>query len=686
MLAFVLGGAVGAFVVLLAALLFFFTENRVSRNVLLALMWSPVGGALGALGWAAGPSLGVWIATTVGQQELLSSPGYADFYYYYSLFLLWQAGMGLTLGGLFSRESAEGPAGSAPAPVAGRNWVVRIARIALFAVAALVFAFLARTEFPQNYRSAEWQRAYKKHVAERPPMPNPPATTPSPENPPIQLPERPSLDNLPKIQSVAPERMLILHAFGKYVPGNVSPQPLPVAPASTHYLVRYAIPGANTAGKTGPVVWVQVDEYPNAAWALYESFQRANHPDFAGSIRTVRFGSQIYTRREAAEGQQSSYSWRSENRLVALSFWSADPDGILKAYLERFPSSEKRATGSSPNRNTEHPSLEDLREVQLQSPKQMLILHPFGEYVPSDERALKSVARLTPWAHNAFTPLNPNTPATQRYSVKYTVSEEPANRWQFNPTVEVGVEEYPNAAWAQYGIFQHAAGVDLANSPRPVKFGSRLYGQATDAAKGQNGSYMWASKNRLISISFSSAEPDEILKAYLERFPASEKASPEEIAKARAPRPEQQMLVLHQLGAYVPSRPSSGTTMQPPVAKYYSVRYALPGAPTMGKTGPTVDVEVYEYPNAAWAKYEIFERGGQTNFNPPRPVKFGNRIYGGAKAAATGQSGAYTNGQNGQYVWASGDRLIVMRFSSAEPDEVLKAYLEKFPTAAEDRP
>ena len=98
----------------------------------------------------------------------------------------------------------------------------------------------------------------------------------------------------------------------------------------------------------------------------------------------------------------------------------------------------------------------------------------------------------------------------------------------------------------------------------------------------------------------------------------------------------------------------------------------------MGNTGPVVDVQVYEYPNAAWAQYEIFERGGQTNLaNPARPVKFGSRIYGQAKAAATGQIG--------EYVWASGNRLIVMPFYFSEPDEVLKAYLEKFPPSSADR-
>ncbi len=673
---FLIGGAVGGFVVFLGALICF-SERKLSRTFLTALELSPVGAILGGLGWAAGPSLGNPILHVIG--ETVNPYTNAQAACSYSLFLVWQAGMGLTLGWLFSREpvavpasSAPAPASSAPAPVVGSNRVARIARIALFAAAALVSAFIARTEFPRQYQSAEWQRAYKKHVAERPPMPPQPAERPSMETLPNQLPERPSLENLPEVQPVAPQKMLILHQFGEYVPGDVRPEPIPKAPATTWYGVRYAIPGPSTLGKTGPVVNVQVTEYPNAAWARYKIFQHANGIDLANSTRAVKFGNRIYGQAtETAEGRHGFYTWRSGNRLIALWFYSADPDEILKAYLERFPSSEMRPTENPPSRPPEAPSLENLREVQLLAPKQMLILHQFGEYVPGDVRAGKTLPPQN------FKTSTANGPATQHYSVKYTVPDAPLFAGRFRPTVEVHVEEYPNAAWAQYEIFQHAPGLALGNSARSVKFGSLIYGGATDAARGQNGSYIWASRNRLISLSFDLAEPDEILEAYLKKFPPPEKASMEDQREAEQAMP-QQMLVLHQFGEYVPQRPYSGTTVQPPVAKYYSVRYALPGAPTMGNTGSVVDVQLYEYPNAAWAQYEIFEQGGQTNLaNPARPVKFGSRIYGQAKATATGQ--------NGEYVWASGNRLIVMRFYFSEPDEVLKAYLERFPPSSADR-
>jgi hypothetical protein len=678
---FLIGGAVGGFIVFLAALICF-SERKLSRAFLTALELSSVGAILGGLGWAAGPSLGNSILHVIG--ETVNPYTNAQAACSYSLFLVWQTGMGLTIGWLFPRQPVEVPASSDPASAAGSSQVTRIARIALFAAATLTLVFFAVREFPQSYQSAQWQRAYKKHVAEKPPLVNPPspAEAPSPKTSPIQIPEKPSLENLPAVQAVAPDRMLILHSIGEYVPRVVSPDARALASqhsGMTYYLVRYAIPGA-PSDNPGPVLWVQVEDYPNAAWAQYKVLQRLSGIN-ANSKSMVKFGNRVYGRTtEGDGGQDGSYLWWSANRLVDVSwFHSADTDAVLKAYLERYPSFERRSAEDSPNQHSETPSQENLREVQLLEPKQMLILHQLGQYVPDSTRAGKTITPKEAKAAAA------SSSKPQSYWVKYDVPDAPLFAGRFRPTVEVRVEEYPDATWAQYELFQHAPGLASGNSPRPVKFGSLLYGNATEGAKGQNGLYTWASRNRLINISFDLAEPDDILKAYLEKFPTSEKASPEDVAQAQAGGPEQ-MLVLHPFGDYVPQRPYSGTTVQPPLAKYYSVRYALPGASSMGKTGPVVDVEVYEYPSAAWAKYEIFEQGGRTDLaNPARSFKFGNRIYGQAKAAAIGQSGAYNNGQIGEYVWASGNRLIVIRFYSAEPDEVLKAYLEKFPTAPTDR-
>lgn len=76
MLAFAIGGAVGAFLVLFAALTFFSDHRKPSRIFLSSLKWSALGGVLGALGWAAGPFLGELILDVVGRRTL--SPSVRD--------------------------------------------------------------------------------------------------------------------------------------------------------------------------------------------------------------------------------------------------------------------------------------------------------------------------------------------------------------------------------------------------------------------------------------------------------------------------------------------------------------------------------------------------------------------------------------------------------------------------------
>lgn len=682
---FLVGGGVGGFIVSLAAVLCFSEARDRSRTLSTVLSGSVAGAVLGGLGWAAGPSLGHPILSVLGETRNPYTNAQAACSY--SVYLVWQTGMGLVIGWLFSRQPAEVPASSVPASPTGSSHLTRLVRIALFAASILIFLFLVIREFPQSYQNAQWQRAYKKHVAEKPPLPTPPplpVEVPSPQTSTIQVPEKPSEENLPAVQAVAPGRMLILHSIGEYVPRVVSPDATALAhqhSGMTYYLVRYALPGA-TADNPGPVLWVQVEDYPNAAWAQYGLLKRLTGIN-SNSKSIVQFGNRVYGRTtESGTAKDGSYIWTSQNRLVDVSWFnSADTGAVLKAYLEKYSSSERQSTEDSANLQSEPPSQENLREVPLLEPKQILILHQLGPYIPDNTRAGKTI---TAKAANAAAA---SSSKPQSYWVKYDIPNAPVFAGNLRPTVEVRVEEYANAEWARYEMFQRDRGLASGASPRPVKFGSLLYGNTTEGAKGQNGFYTWTSGNRLINISFSLADPDEILREYLKKFPATEKASPEDVARAEAQAAEPgRMLVLQQLGGYVPQRPHSGTTPQPPVAKYHNVRYALPGAPDMGNTGPVVDVQVYEYPNTAWAKYEIFEQGGLTDLaNPPRPVKFGSRIYGGANAAPDGQHGSFTTGQNGKYLWASENRLVVIQFYSAEPDAVLKAYLAKFPPPSEDR-
>src|SRR5579862_3463739 len=91
---FLIGGAVGGFIVFLAALIFF-KERAQPRSWLTVLGGSVAGAILAALGWAAGPSLGNPILRVTG--ETVNPYGDAQAACSYSLFLIWQAGMGLAL-------------------------------------------------------------------------------------------------------------------------------------------------------------------------------------------------------------------------------------------------------------------------------------------------------------------------------------------------------------------------------------------------------------------------------------------------------------------------------------------------------------------------------------------------------------------------------------------------------------
>ena len=157
--------------------------------------------------------------------------------------------------------------------------------------------------------------------------------------------------------------------------------------------------------------------------------------------------------------------------------------------------------------------MDNLGEVQQRPPNQVLILSQFGAYV-----AGRTYSGKTHPPMDAKT-LTPRAPTAQAYSVRYALPGAPTGGPNVGPHVDVQVLEYPNASWATHEVVDQGFGIDLGNPARPVKFGYRLYGQARPATSGQDGFYIWASNSWIVSLQFFSAEPDEVLKAYLEKFP-----------------------------------------------------------------------------------------------------------------------------------------------------------------------
>lgn len=94
------GGLVGALLVLGAIFLAVPMRERKRRLQLSCLLWPLLGGLLGAIGWALGPSLGILLWHFIHGLGL-GSPGdttYTEAPRAYSLYVVWQTGMGLALG------------------------------------------------------------------------------------------------------------------------------------------------------------------------------------------------------------------------------------------------------------------------------------------------------------------------------------------------------------------------------------------------------------------------------------------------------------------------------------------------------------------------------------------------------------------------------------------------------------
>lgn len=112
-LALFLGGAIGGFLILASALLLF-TRERASRALVVAIFWSLIGGVLGIVGWALGPSLGLalWLGLhslhlTLPGEGLRNALGWTS--HTYSILIVWQTGIAVLLGFLLRRRPLGSP-------------------------------------------------------------------------------------------------------------------------------------------------------------------------------------------------------------------------------------------------------------------------------------------------------------------------------------------------------------------------------------------------------------------------------------------------------------------------------------------------------------------------------------------------------------------------------------------------
>ena len=85
-----LGGLAGAFCIICTVSLLFNSGLTWQRRIIKALCWTPVGAILAVIGWALGPSLGVALN--------LAAPADTFKNHLFSLWAVWQAGIGFVLG------------------------------------------------------------------------------------------------------------------------------------------------------------------------------------------------------------------------------------------------------------------------------------------------------------------------------------------------------------------------------------------------------------------------------------------------------------------------------------------------------------------------------------------------------------------------------------------------------------
>lgn len=144
------------------------------------------------------------------------------------------------------------------------------------------------------------------------------------------------------------------------------------------------------------------------------------------------------------------------------------------------------------------------------------------------------------------------------------------------------------------------------------------------------------------------------------------------------PLPVEQVLVLQPIAGH----PCGLHTLAPrptgsPESVGYVVGYKLSETATRGELH-FADVEVRQYPNAAWATYQTMNFMWDLVAQNPKAVttvtKFGNKVI-------MNRLMRYPNGGGDLYFyWASGNWFVRITFNVSEDDEFLKEYLTRYPS------
>ena len=260
---FFVGCFLGSFLILFASLFLFGPSSSEWRVLKLALAGAIAGGFLGMAGWGLGEAIG---SATNQQIE------------FFSLYLVWQPGVALTLAVLLSVPE---PPSRAAGVTTLRTTRYRVVPALLFfgSIGAFLLWYVSRTRSAHR-KSAQLNKVFEECRSKAPPIP-----------------DRPSFDPM------TIEQALILEPIGDFAPQNHSMNRATAtasagaSPPSVYFSVSYFLARDPRPMSGSPMISVTVQQLPNAAWAGYSAQYPACNLYMMGSRResSTKFGNQIFT-------------------------------------------------------------------------------------------------------------------------------------------------------------------------------------------------------------------------------------------------------------------------------------------------------------------------------------------------------------------------------------------------------
>ena len=304
-------GFVGAVIVFSAGVFLFGSRNVGWKSLVKVLLWSIAGGVLGVVG---GVADGIRTDGTYHQMLLL--------------FLVWQPGAAVLLGLLLRQERDAFVPTSAllsplkPSAIRGR----RIVSIVFFAGVLGFLGFLVTRTIQSARTEARNTAAYKRALAEAPPVPS-----------------------LPPVKAVPPEQALIVREIGGLSPwAPYSTSNGHLSPPTVTYSVSY---GAATKDPPTDSLWrivaVEVTQMPDADWANY----RVKYPQLNIGLvddpqhltKITKFGQTIVedTRMRYPNGEGTlCFLWPSGVFAFSVCYEKPQVDEeFIRQYLAKYPSS-----------------------------------------------------------------------------------------------------------------------------------------------------------------------------------------------------------------------------------------------------------------------------------------------------------------------------------------------------------